>query len=114
MKGTPVFRSPVVILFLVVIVAVRSEPQADPGSEAQSARAKLPGKGLAQHDFMYVGESHARRIFVIRQGKVVWSYDDLAGKGEISDAVMLSNGNILFTHQYGVTEITRLGLAPQV
>jgi hypothetical protein len=26
---------------------------------------KLPGKGLAQHDFMYAGESHQRRIFVV-------------------------------------------------
>jgi hypothetical protein len=101
-----VFRSSVVILFLVVFAAVRSGPQANPASEAQSARAKLPGKGLAQHDFMYVGESHTRRIFVIRKGNVIWSYEDPAGKGEISDAVMLSNGNILFTHQYGVTEIT--------
>ena len=36
----------------------------------------------------------------------MWSYDDPAGKGEISDAVMLSNGNILFAHQYGVTLIS--------
>jgi hypothetical protein len=66
----------------------------------------LPGKGLAEHDFMYAGESHDRRIFIVRQGKIVWSYDDPAGKGEISDAVMLSNGNVLFAHQFGVTEIT--------
>src|ERR1035441_7957657 len=31
---------------------------------------------------------------------------DPAGKGEISDAVMLKNGNILFAHQFGLTEIT--------
>jgi len=67
---------------------------------------QLPGRGLADHDFMYAGESHDRRIFIVRQGKVVWTYDDPTGKGEISDAVMLSNGNILFAHQYGVTEIT--------
>jgi len=66
----------------------------------------LPGKGLAQHDFVYSGESHQRRIFIVRGGKVVWSYDDASGKGEISDLVMLSNGNILFTHQFGLTEIT--------
>jgi hypothetical protein len=66
----------------------------------------LPGKGLAEHDFMYAGESHDRRIFIVRHGEVVWNYDDPAGKGEISDAVMLSNGNILFAHQFGVTEIT--------
>jgi outer membrane protein assembly factor BamB len=66
----------------------------------------LPGKGLAQHDFVYSGESHDRRIFIVRSGKVAWSYDDPAGKGEISDMVMLSNGNILFAHQFGLTEIT--------
>jgi hypothetical protein len=66
----------------------------------------LPGKGLAQHDFLYAGESHDRKIFIVQQGTIVWSYDDPTGKGEISDAVMLSNGNVLFAHQYGVTEIT--------
>lgn len=70
------------------------------------APATLPGKGLAQHSFLYAGESHDRRIFIVRGGKIVWSYDDPGGKGEISDAVMLGNGNILFAHQYGVTEIT--------
>jgi hypothetical protein len=68
--------------------------------------AQIPGKGIAEHDFMYAGESQERRIFVVRQGKVVWTYEDPAAKGEISDAVMLSNGNILFAHQFGVTEIT--------
>lgn len=66
----------------------------------------LPGAGLAQHDFMYVGESHDRNIYIVRGGNIAWSYSDPAGKGEITDAVMLSNGNILFTHQFGVTEIT--------
>ena len=70
------------------------------------APTALPGKGLAQHDFLYAGESHDRRIFIVRDGKIAWSYDDPAGKGEISDAVRLSNGNILFAHQFGVTEIS--------
>ncbi len=69
------------------------------------APAQILGKGLAQHDFLYAGESHDRKIFIVRQGKVAWRYDDPAGKGEISDAVMLSNGNILFAHQFGVTLI---------
>jgi outer membrane lipoprotein-sorting protein len=74
--------------------------------QAQSVQAELPGKGLAQHDFMYAGESHERNIYIVRGGKIVWHYSDPAGKGEISDAVMLSNGNVLFTHQVGVTEIS--------
>ena len=74
-------------------------------SSAPNLPAHLLGKGLAQHDFMCTGESHDRSIFIVRHGEIVWTYDDPAGKGEISDAVMLSNGNILFAHQFGVSEI---------
>jgi hypothetical protein len=70
------------------------------------APALLPGNGLAQHDFVYAGESHDRRVFIVRGGKVVWSYEDPTGKGEISDMVMLANGNILMAHQFGLTEIS--------
>jgi len=94
-----------VALFLIgVLCGVKAQtPPAAAG--VSSVPDQLPGKGLAQHDFLYAGESHDRRIFIVRGGKIVWDYDDPAGKGEISDAVMLSNGNILFTHQIGVTEI---------
>ena len=70
------------------------------------APVMAPATGLARHDFLYAGESHQRNIFIVRAGKIVWSYSDPAGKGEISDAVMLSNGNILFARQFGVTLIT--------
>jgi len=66
----------------------------------------LPGKGLAQHDFLYAGESKSRRAFIVRKGKVVWSYDDPEGRGEISDAVLLSNGNLLLAHQFAVKLIS--------
>ena len=78
------------------------------GAMAQTgapAPAVLPGKGLAQHDFFYAGESKEERMSIVRGGHVVWSYTH-AGRGEISDAVLQPNGNILFAHQYGVTEIT--------
>jgi hypothetical protein len=94
----------VIVFFIATSLAVIAQTQ---GSiNRSSSPTTLPGKGLAEHDFMYAGESHERRIFIVWQGKVVWTYDDPAGKGEISDAVMLSNGNILFAHQFGVTEIT--------
>jgi hypothetical protein len=73
---------------------------------AAQAQVKAPSTDLARHDFLYAGESHQRNMFIVRGGKVVWSYSDPAGRGEISDAVMLSNGNILFAHQFGVTLIT--------
>jgi outer membrane protein assembly factor BamB len=66
----------------------------------------LPGKGLAQHDFLYAGESGNRRVYIIKDGKVVWFYDDPSGKGEVSDAVMLSNGNVLIAHQFAINLIS--------
>lgn len=80
--------------------------QAAAPNSVPATSTTLPGKGLAQHDFLYAGESKNRRIFLVRNGKIGWSYNDPDGKGEISDAVMLSNGNILFAHQFGVTLIT--------
>jgi len=67
----------------------------------------LPGKGLAQHDVFYAGEAKARNMYIIQKGKVTWSYIDTTGKGEISDAVLMANGNIVFAHQYGVTLINK-------
>jgi hypothetical protein len=98
-------KSAVVIAFLAVSIGVHAQGP-NGAATAPASPAQLPGKGLAQHDFIYSGESHDRKIFIVRGGKIVWSYDDPAGKGEISDMVMLSNGNILFAHQFGVTEIT--------
>lgn len=70
------------------------------------APADLPGKGLEQHDFFYAGEAKIRQMFIVRKGRIAWSYDDRTGKGEISDAVLLSNSNVLFAHQFGITLIS--------
>lgn len=61
---------------------------------------------LGKHDFFYAGESHDRKLFVVKGGKVVWSFEEPEGKGEMSDTVMISNGNILFAHQFAVEETT--------
>jgi outer membrane protein assembly factor BamB len=75
-------------------------------SWAQTAAPKvLPGAGLAEHDFFYAGEGKAERLFIVRKGEITWSYTH-PGKGEISDAVLLPGGNVLFAHQFGITEIT--------
>jgi outer membrane protein assembly factor BamB len=74
--------------------------------DAALAPAVLPGNGLAQHDFFYAGEQKQHQMFIVKKGQIAWSYIDATSKGEISDAVLLSNGNILFAHQFGVTLIT--------
>ena len=95
---------------LLFALALSSAPLASvqsPATESTAAAPQvLPGKGLAQHDFLYAGESKNRRAFIIRKGQIVWSYDDPAGRGEISDAVLLSNGNLLIAHQYAVKLIS--------
>jgi len=67
--------------------------------------AVLPGKGLAQYDFFYAGEAKDERMLIVRDGKIVWDYTH-PSQGEISDAMLLPSGNVLFAHQHGVTEIT--------
>src|SRR4051812_36211081 len=69
----------------------------------------LPGRGLAEHDFLYAGEAKDRRIYIVKKGQIVWTYDDPAGKGEISDAVRLSDGKIVIAHQYAVKVIAADG-----
>lgn len=75
------------------------------GAEAAVKPDKLPGHGLAEHDFLYAGEAHTRDVYIIRGGKVAWEFHDPEAKGEISDAVMASNGNIVLAHQFGVKVI---------
>jgi outer membrane protein assembly factor BamB len=66
--------------------------------------AGLPGKGLAQHSMLYVGENYTK-MFLVIDGKVIWTYQTGPGY-EYDDVWMLSNGNILFTRMQYVAEIT--------
>ena len=77
------------------------------GVSAQPASA--PDESLSRHDFFYAGQSKQRRMFIVREGQVAWSYQDELGKGEISDAVLMSDGHILVAHQYGVAEVDAQG-----
>src|SRR5580693_5390065 len=95
-ERSPVLKSVFSIVLLGLSSGLCAQTPAPSSDSTLASPAVLPGNGLAQHDFLYAGESHSRRIYVIRYGEVVWNYDDPGGKGEISDAVMLSNGNILF------------------
>lgn len=86
----------------LLALAIGIVPAAAAGPADVPATQPLPGRGLAEHDFLYAGESKARKAFIVRGGKVVWAYDDPDGKGEISDATLLSNGNLLIAHQFAV------------
>ncbi|MDE6742234.1 MAG: hypothetical protein K2J58_07880, partial [Muribaculaceae bacterium] len=61
---------------------------------------------LARHDFFYAGESKRPRMFIVKGGGIEWQHTASNRKGEISDAVLLTDGNILIAHQYGIAELT--------
>jgi hypothetical protein len=87
----------------VPAMAPQEEPSAiiTPGEEQP---AGLPGKGLAQHNMLYVGENNTR-MTLIKDGKVIWTYQ--TGRGyEYDDVWMLSNGNIAFTRMKYVAVMT--------
>jgi len=69
-----------------------------------------PERGLERHSFLYCGEWQNKSIerqtmYIVRGGKVVWSYTN-PHKGELGDCTMLSNGNVVFSRQYGASEVT--------
>jgi hypothetical protein len=75
----------------------------------------LPGKGPAQHPFLYAGEWDTRKplqsMFLVRGGKVVWQYSiplkmENGGIQEFDDATLLSNGDVIFSRMSGAGEVT--------
>ena len=64
----------------------------------------LPGKGLAQHSMLYIGEG-CNKMFLVHEGKIIWTYS--TGKGwEYDDMWLMSNGNILFSRMGWAAEVT--------
>lgn len=81
------------------------ETPAPAGSWVKGATpSNLPGKGLAQHPMLIVGENYDK-IFLVNKGKVIWTYST-GTSYEYDDVWMLSNGNILFSRMEYVEEIT--------
>lgn len=81
-----------------------SETEAPRTWKEKSVPKGLPGKGLAQHPMLYIGEGY-NKILLVNKGKISWTYS--TGPGwEYDDVWMLSNGNILFTRMQYIAEIT--------
>jgi len=70
---------------------------------------------LSRHDFFYAGQSKRMRMFIVKDGQLSWSYDNALRdaserlRGEISDAILMTDGHILMAHQYGVAELDKSG-----
>ncbi|MES2920617.1 MAG: hypothetical protein V4819_03675 [Verrucomicrobiota bacterium] len=81
------------------------ETEAPVGSWSQGITPpNLPGKGLAQHPMLLVGENYDK-MFLINEGKIIWTYQT-GTSFEYDDVWMLSNGNILFSRMEYVAMIT--------
>jgi hypothetical protein len=104
----------------VVAGAPKPSPRTNESASAYpTPPAVLPGKGLAQHDFLYTGEWDTRKtnatLFLIKGGKVVWTYqiprkDEVNGEeSEFSDMHGLSNGDIVFAYKTGWRKIDKTG-----
>ncbi len=106
-------KNNLLLLGLACITASLCGAEAIPVAPAPSTSFSpniLPGKGLAQHDFLYAGEWDTRKalqsMFLVRGGKVVWSYTTPLHPApgvnqEFDDATLLSNGNIIFSRMSG-------------
>src|SRR5882672_12176190 len=115
------FSLPVFILLTNCAIAF-GQPAGDTiarSTQRPAARAQvpaiLPGKGLAQHNFLYAGEWDTRKdtqtIFRVMDGKVVWTWsipikDHNGQLSEFSDIHQLSNGNVLYACKTGAAEVT--------
>jgi hypothetical protein len=98
MKVLPMFTAPNVPAMGPDEIAVA--PIKDP----KPPMTGLPGKGMAQHPMLYIGEGY-NEILLVNKGKIVWRYS--TGPGwEYDDVWMLSNGNVLFSRMQYVAEVT--------
>jgi hypothetical protein len=80
------------------------ETEVAPRKWDQPVPPGLPGKGMAEHPMLYIGEGY-NKILLVNQGKIAWTYSTGAG-WEYDDVWMLSNGNVLFTRMQYVAEVT--------
>jgi hypothetical protein len=100
------------LLFIIIILMFCLQPKA----QTINKDYILPGNGLKQHPFLYVGEWDVRNptaqsMFLVRDGKIVWQYSipQRTATGhiqEFDDATLLSNGNIIYACMSGAGIIT--------
>jgi hypothetical protein len=82
----------------------KESPPIARGWVAPATPPMQPGNGLAQHPMLYAGEGY-NEIFLVNQGKVIWSYNTAPG-GEIDDVWMLTNGHVMYAHLNYLEELT--------
>lgn len=103
------------------MVSVKAQMRDSPVVHASRPAARapapevLPGRGLAQHDFLYAGEWDTRKdsqtVFLVQGGRVTWTwsiptYDDHHQLSEFSDIELLPDGDVLYACKTGAAEVS--------
>ena len=95
-----------------------ARPASDPGARLNLetySPATLPGAGLNQHPFFYTGQwdfrNPVQKMVIVRDGKIGWTLEiptsnDAKTLQELSDATLLSNGNVVFARKTGAGVVT--------
>ena len=91
------------------IADVRIFATALPDRDVRCLSNEVLREDLSAHDFMFCGESKDRKIFKISGGGIVWRYDNPQGRGELSDAILMDDGHLLITDQFGAAELDGSG-----
>jgi hypothetical protein len=84
-------------------------------AEVPNAPRELPGRGIAEHDFICAGQWDTRNPLetatLVRAGRVAWTFtipdkNERNETAEFSDIHLLSNGDLLYAHKTGAAEVT--------
>ena len=62
----------------------------------------------SRYDFLYAGEGKRIRMYIVKDGQVAWLFENKDWQGgEISDAVLLTDGHILMAYRNGIAEVSQ-------
>ena len=79
-----------ILLWLAFQAAVPAWAQnGNEKTTAPNAPAGLSVKGLAHHDFVYAGEAKEDRMFLVRDGTVVWALRSWAAPADLGPATTI-------------------------
>lgn len=91
--------------FFLIATLIATALPINAQEQAGSSIGCAENRGLERYDFFYAGERPEHKMYIVEKGNITWSYNDPDGRGEISDAILLSDGHILMAHQHGIREI---------
>jgi hypothetical protein len=81
------------------------------GSQSNVAIKLRQDHGLSRHPFLYAGEYQGKlmsnqKMYIVRGGQIVWTFNLAAGSSELDDAWLCSNGTICYSRKIGASGMT--------